>query len=112
VKNYRAMNRPKNTRKYSQNSKINFCSQLYPSGIFNQPTIQIRNVDEKPRRSATVKNVVKNVDCDGICAICFCDVDRDDEKEVTNCSHLFHIQCLKKWKNMSKSCPICRTVIE
>jgi hypothetical protein len=26
----------------------------------------------------------------------------------TNCKHKFHIKCLKKWTNISNSCPCCR----
>ena len=40
------------------------------------------------------------------CIICY-------EKSVdtiyeTDCKHLFHVGCLKKWYDIKKSCPYCR----
>ncbi|KAI5184808.1 E3 ubiquitin-protein ligase synoviolin [Nematocida homosporus] len=46
---------------------------------------------------------------DGLCLICH------DEMEVAKrleCSHLFHLACLKEWLHRQQSCPVCRTEIK
>ena len=40
------------------------------------------------------------------CSIC---LDKNDKKWIkTNCNHLYHNECLEKWIQINKSCPICR----
>ena len=55
--------------------------------------------------------------CDGnapaLCAICLEPVDEvEDERPLvvrTNCRHEFHLACLKRNREFSNSCPMCRT---
>ncbi|XP_067630003.1 E3 ubiquitin-protein ligase TRAIP [Eurosta solidaginis] len=43
------------------------------------------------------------------CVICAELFIASDDVHATNCGHMFHIRCLKKWMERSKSCPQCRT---
>jgi predicted nucleic acid-binding Zn ribbon protein len=49
------------------------------------------------------------------CTICKEDIKEDDSMMRTKCKHVFHYECLKKWKRssneMSHSCPVCREAI-
>jgi hypothetical protein len=31
-----------------------------------------------------------------------------DEIDILNCKHIFHINCINKWKIKSNDCPYCR----
>jgi hypothetical protein len=43
------------------------------------------------------------------CPICFDDYDDSSMVLSTECLHFFHEGCLKKWADVNKTCPICRT---
>ena len=45
------------------------------------------------------------------CPICFDDYDDSSMVLSTECLHFFHEECLKKWADVNKTCPICRTDI-
>ena len=45
------------------------------------------------------------------CPICFDDYDDSSMVLSTECLHFFHEECLKKWADVNKTCPICRTNI-
>ena len=40
------------------------------------------------------------------CCICLQKLENNIEK--LNCSHLFHIKCINKWRKKNSNCPICR----
>ena len=48
------------------------------------------------------------VDVYGECAICYDDFDKCME---LTCKHRFHPKCIRKWKTVSKVCPLCRQSI-
>lgn len=37
-------------------------------------------------------------------------VEAEDRDEVAKspCSHLFHVDCLRNWSRVNKTCPLCR----
>ena len=40
------------------------------------------------------------------CSIC---LDKNEKKWIkSHCNHLYHHECLEKWIQINKSCPICR----
>lgn len=41
-----------------------------------------------------------------VCSIC---LQQLDKARVTNCSHLFHAECIRKWCKLSNECPMCKT---
>ena len=47
------------------------------------------------------------------CSICLGEVRETRSNKPTRCGHLFHGECLKKWKERGKNtCPICRKLID
>jgi len=42
------------------------------------------------------------------CSICLNTIDNDNTIELTECGHLFHINCLRTHRNNSDNCPVCR----
>ncbi|GLJ55466.1 hypothetical protein SUGI_1191030 [Cryptomeria japonica] len=51
------------------------------------------------------------VEEDFICAVCLCAFEADDEiRELCNCRHIFHRDCLDKWLDHDQNtCPLCRS---
>ncbi|GLJ24441.1 hypothetical protein SUGI_0466730 [Cryptomeria japonica] len=47
---------------------------------------------------------------DVMCAVCLNSLERDDEiRELCNCSHIFHRDCLDKWIDHHQiTCPLCK----
>ncbi len=43
------------------------------------------------------------------CSICLENYEKKDSITLTKCSHLFHKECLTKWYDKNKNCPMCRT---
>lgn len=48
---------------------------------------------------------IKEVEVEGVCAICTDDIVRGKKLQ---CTHVFHSSCLKMWCEREVSCPICR----
>ncbi|GLJ55447.1 hypothetical protein SUGI_1190550 [Cryptomeria japonica] len=48
---------------------------------------------------------------DIMCAVCLCSFEANDEiRELGNCCHAFHRNCLEKWIDLEhKRCPLCRS---
>jgi len=42
------------------------------------------------------------------CSICLSEYDKDSLIAVTDCSHHYHQQCLRRWILESASCPLCK----
>ena len=49
-----------------------------------------------------------------MCPICIepflCE--NQDIVKLNGCSHIFHKECIRKWTENNKTCPICRNSIE
>lgn len=45
-----------------------------------------------------------------VCAICFCELSAH-ESLITQCNHIFHTSCLRKWLYLQDSCPMCHQVV-
>jgi len=45
-----------------------------------------------------------------LCAICLEDFINEDNETFTiaNCSHTFHLKCIRRWKKEEVTCPLCR----
>ncbi|KAB1215628.1 putative RING finger protein P4H10.07 [Morella rubra] len=50
---------------------------------------------------------------DTVCSVCLNCVERSHEiRELLNCSHVFHRECLDRWVDESQvTCPLCRTMM-
>jgi len=78
------------------------------------PTFGLRHKNRRPSRMVYE---------DDLCSICMghlmhpsCDIEGSLLQRrptiETNCSHVFHKECLRKWISNKVECPICRTSIE
>jgi hypothetical protein len=47
---------------------------------------------------------------DAVCAVCLSGMEAEDEmRELCNCFHVFHSNCLEKWLHQRQTtCPLCR----
>ena len=47
------------------------------------------------------------------CTICYNLLDDPTKIVITNCNHIFHLECIQTWQNVQvdfrKTCPNCRT---
>ena len=47
------------------------------------------------------------------CSICYNLLNDPTQIVITNCNHIFHLECIQKWQNVQidfrKTCPNCRT---
>jgi len=58
--------------------------------------------------------------CDGKCSrhsgepcpVCFLPMNSKNSKKLENCTHIFHMKCIDKWKKKHNTCPTCRAKIE
>lgn len=41
-----------------------------------------------------------------VCSICLQEMER---ARITNCAHIFHTECLRKWIKISNYCPLCKS---
>lgn len=53
--------------------------------------------------------IVKLTDKKQECFICY---DEKDEIFITECSHMFCLDCSKKWFNEKKTCPYCKSIVD
>ena len=52
------------------------------------------------------KEISPLYESDGMCTIC---MNPNKNKSYTPCGHGFFFECLVKWSNIKRECPICRT---
>ncbi|CAM0880384.1 unnamed protein product [Alopecurus aequalis] len=47
------------------------------------------------------------------CAVCLSElVDGDKVRELPNCGHAFHVECVDAWLRSRTTCPLCRAEVE
>uniref|UniRef100_A0A7N0VMX2 RING-type E3 ubiquitin transferase n=1 Tax=Kalanchoe fedtschenkoi TaxID=63787 RepID=A0A7N0VMX2_KALFE len=47
------------------------------------------------------------------CSVCLSSLeDEEVVRQLPNCSHAFHVECIDKWFEFNSSCPLCRTEAE
>ena len=51
---------------------------------------------------------------DNICVICIDNIDiTDSDTTQIDCNHIFHKDCIDKWLNINKKCPVCiRNIVD
>lgn len=115
---YRRIDRQRNVFKRSKVSKPRtFCTNLYPRGIYTQEALARGRVDpvssviESLSGSFHKPKPVATDTANKMCVICYCRTDKVADIEQTECNHHFHRDCLKTWKAISKTCPVCRKAI-
>ena len=50
---------------------------------------------------------IKNFSENTKCCICISDFEVNEEVGITNCSHIFHYDCLIEWGKYKTTCPLC-----
>jgi len=62
----------------------------------------------------TLKNLLKhssvklNDEC-GFCVICQDEIKiKEIVRRITNCNHVFHMDCVDQWFSENKKCPVCK----
>lgn len=45
-----------------------------------------------------------------VCCICLNDLNKRFARTVLGCNHIFHKDCIVKWKDHSSNCPICKAI--
>ncbi|CAK8561270.1 unnamed protein product [Lathyrus sativus] len=58
----------------------------------------------------TSQHVTKSTtDAESVCCICLVDLSNGSSTPTRlRCSHVFHTDCIQKWINIKKTCPLCR----
>jgi hypothetical protein len=46
------------------------------------------------------------------CAICLVDFIVDEELRSLQCQHYFHRECIDRWLEVGKTCPVCKSCVE
>ncbi|UXI18484.1 Tubulin-specific chaperone cofactor E-like protein [Sarcoptes scabiei] len=60
-------------------------------------------------KKATVEEIDKN---DDRCSICYMEMQSTNQHiSITDCNHLFHRSCIKKWLAIQNKCPLCASEI-
>jgi hypothetical protein len=80
----------------------NLVNEIIRSGNMNQlPASEIFELGQ-------VESNHRNI-C-GKCSICLIDFGQilSDLRQIPNCGHVFHCQCIRGWLRESRSCPLCR----
>ncbi|KAG6756719.1 E3 ubiquitin-protein ligase ATL59-like [Populus alba x Populus x berolinensis] len=64
--------------------------------------------------SSLLERLVKlEDDQESMCPVCLdCIQERDEVRELCNCSHVFHMKCLDSWVDQGQvTCPTCRSML-
>jgi hypothetical protein len=43
-----------------------------------------------------------------VCSVCISTINVGDECIITDCNHMFHLDCINPWLNNHHTCPNCR----
>jgi len=72
----------------------------------------------KLSRNTELNMIVTWSDTDGsddfqtVCAVCIEDIKINEwYKQLPNCEHWFHADCIDKWLRLRNSCPVCRQIV-
>lgn len=47
-----------------------------------------------------------------VCSICLGDFEADEEPRFLPCNHSFHVDCIKRWLETSRDCPLCKYLVD
>ena len=127
---YEKIDRKERVLKRSKAKKPHpYFTQLYPRGIFAQRVLDVPSIpcatpkkcippsDKLPHKlSDKVTDQTATDMANQLCVICYCRLtdaasDVPEEIKSTECQHHFHKDCLKTWKWMSSTCPVCRKIM-
>ena len=88
---------------------LNHISNLFSDAIYNLSNDIIRLYSDEKESLITISyKDIKDINKEKQCSICMEEYQDDSKVSKPDCLHLFHENCLKKWIEINKSCPICR----
>ncbi|KAI6231287.1 RING-type domain-containing protein [Aphelenchoides besseyi] len=68
--------------------------------------------NDQIKRCTQIRNYVKDLDVPEQererCTVCLMDFETGEDIRTLHCSHMFHIDCIDRWLNYNKKCPVCR----
>ncbi|KAI6240446.1 RING-type domain-containing protein [Aphelenchoides fujianensis] len=68
--------------------------------------------NDQIKRCTQIRNYVKDPDVPEQekerCTVCLADFETGEDIRTLHCSHMFHIECIDRWLNYNKKCPVCR----
>ena len=73
--------------------------------------IEPKSIDDiifKECKFEEIKNKCKDTEC----SICKNDFEESSIVSKLDCGHIFDIDCIKKWAQLNRTCPICRKDIK
>ncbi|KAI7755781.1 hypothetical protein M8C21_004026 [Ambrosia artemisiifolia] len=96
-----------------------FVSPIMPHGIMEQG-VQFGNKDiglsddfisdhGKVRIFASSKSSPADEE-PNFCVICQMEFEDQERIKVLDCRHEYHVECIKKWFNVKRNCPICKSI--
>ncbi|CAK8561189.1 unnamed protein product [Lathyrus sativus] len=77
------------------------------------PVIRVQNTRPSPvvirTQDASQHLATSTTDAESICCICLVHLSSGSSTPIRlRCSHVFHSDCIQKWNNIKKTCPLCR----
>lgn len=69
-----------------------------------------KNIDDLVFKKYKFEQLVENKDTE--CSICKNDFEECSVISKLDCGHIFDIDCIKKWAQYNRTCPICRKDIK
>ena len=90
---------------YLMNSDEDMMNRALQQSLNEQPTLEkTEHIINIPSQEYINVKHNDNKSC------CICLVDFEDESVIslTNCDHIFHMDCIIEWSRYKKDCPICR----
>ena len=67
--------------------------------VLNPHSVMVNNLQ---------KHEEEDIELDLSCAICMCELEKDEYVYNLCCKHLFHIDCLENWYSRKDICPLCK----
>ncbi len=92
--------------------------ELFDSKIIDGIQVPVpSNILDNIKKGRVVPEAVMNAllsmkEDDRQCSICFESISDKNVLHVTECIHLYHVECIDEWKKKNRWCPICKAPIQ
>jgi E3 ubiquitin-protein ligase ATL41 len=68
-----------------------------------------RGLDGATLSALPITGYRKGSDAGADCVVCLSELaDSDKVRELPNCGHVFHVECVDAWLHARTTCPLCR----
>lgn len=101
----------------SSDESVTIESYNSPINEHNNTTVVNNNLKEEDNTSENdftnfTMNVKMKKNLNSNCVICAEKIKKDDLISILMCNHHFHSNCILKWYELKKNCPICRCDVD